>query len=73
MDYCLMQTSLAYCKCTWFTQITVTVLPYLLKVLGYVKLAVNEGGEIVYGEGKEPPLELPSPHTEVKRFSYLKL
>ena len=39
-------------------------------MLGYVKLAVNEGGEIVYGEGKEPSLELPSPHTEVERFSY---
>ena len=49
---------------------TVTVVHYLLKVLGYVKLAVNEGGEIVYGEGKEPPLELPNPHKEVQRFSY---
>ena len=35
------------------------------KVLGYVKLAVNEGGEIVCGEGKDSPLELPNPHTEV--------
>jgi len=40
-------------------------------VLGYVKLAVNEGGEIACGEGKEPPVELPSPHTEVGRFSYI--
>lgn len=38
---------------------------YILQVLGYVKLAVNEGGEIVCGEGKDPPLNLPSPHTEV--------
>lgn len=38
---------------------------YILQVLGYVKLAVNEGGEIVCGEGKDPPLSLPSPHTEV--------
>lgn len=37
---------------------------HLAKVLGYVKLAVNEGGEIVCGEGKDPPLNLPSPHTE---------
>ncbi|XP_073252148.1 2-aminomuconic semialdehyde dehydrogenase-like [Porites lutea] len=37
---------------------------HLAKVLGYVKLAVNEGGEIVCGEGKDPPLSLPSPHTE---------
>ena len=35
------------------------------KVLGYVKLAVEEGGEIVCGEGKDPPLKLSSPHTEV--------
>lgn len=41
---------------------------YLLKVLGYVKLAVNEGGEIVCGEGKDSPLELPSPHAEVQEF-----
>lgn len=54
-------------KRTWFSQITVTVLHSdLLKVLGYVKLAVNEGGEIMCGEGKEPPLELPSPHKQVK-------
>ncbi|RMX43740.1 hypothetical protein pdam_00023694, partial [Pocillopora damicornis] len=38
---------------------------HLAKVLGYVKLAVNEGGEIVCGEGKDSPLELASPHTEV--------
>lgn len=37
---------------------------HLAKVLGYVKLAVNEGGEIVCGEGKDSPLELPNPHTE---------
>ncbi|XP_027046818.1 aldehyde dehydrogenase family 8 member A1-like [Pocillopora damicornis] len=37
---------------------------HLAKVLGYVKLAVNEGGEIVCGEGKDSPLELASPHTE---------
>ncbi|CAH3158301.1 unnamed protein product [Pocillopora meandrina] len=37
---------------------------HLAKVLGYVKLAVNEGGEIVCGEGKDYPLELPSPHTQ---------
>lgn len=30
-----------------------------------MKLAVNEGGEIVCGEGKDSPLELPNPHTEV--------
>lgn len=35
-------------------------------MLGYVKLAVNEGGEIMCGEGKEPPLELPSHHTQVE-------
>lgn len=37
---------------------------HLAKVLGYVKIAVNEGGEIVCGEGKDPPLKLLSPHAE---------
>ena len=30
-----------------------------------MKLAVDEGGEIVCGEGKDPPLNIPSPHSEV--------
>ena len=41
-------------------------------MLGYVQLAVNEGGEIVCGEGKDSPLELPSPHTEVQEYIYIK-
>lgn len=38
-------------------------------MLGYVKLAVEEGGEIVCGEGKDAPLKLSSPHTEVHVYN----
>ncbi|XP_015772461.1 PREDICTED: aldehyde dehydrogenase family 8 member A1-like [Acropora digitifera] len=37
---------------------------HLTKVLGYVKLAVEEGGTIECGEGKDTPLDIPSPYTE---------
>lgn len=37
---------------------------HLAKVLGYVKLAVEEGGTIECGEGKDTPLDIPSPFTE---------
>lgn len=43
------------------------MLCFLLKVLGYVKLAVEEGGTIECGEGKDTPLDIPSPHTEVHK------
>ncbi|KAK2560208.1 2-aminomuconic semialdehyde dehydrogenase [Acropora cervicornis] len=35
-----------------------------VSVLGYIKLAVEEGGTIECGEGKDTPLDIPSPHTE---------
>ena len=38
---------------------------FIVKVLGYVKLAFDEGGTIMCGEGKDTSLNLPSPHTEV--------
>ncbi|XP_044181171.1 2-aminomuconic semialdehyde dehydrogenase-like isoform X1 [Acropora millepora] len=37
---------------------------HLAKVLGYVKLAVEEGGTIECGEGKDTPLDIPSPFAE---------
>lgn len=37
---------------------------HLAKVLGYVKLAVEEGGTIECGEGKDTPPDIPSPFTE---------
>ena len=36
-----------------------------------MKLAVDEGGEIVCGEGKDPPLNIPSPHSEVRVFIHV--
>lgn len=44
------------------------MLCFLLKVLGYVKLAVEEGGTIECGEGKDTPPDIPSPFTEVHKI-----
>ena len=45
------------------------MLCFLLKVLGYVKLAVEEGGTIECGEGKDTPPDIPSPYTEVNHLN----
>lgn len=56
----------AYTLCMEESKIFI-MLCFLLKVLGYVKLAVEEGGTIECGEGKDIPLDIPSPYTKVHK------